>query len=251
MSDCFTTDLLTMHLALIDASLGTPHAKRNFQREVDAPLTVYDANDGDLPPPIGDPEPIETDGGRIQSFDGVIISGSQSSVYDEDRPWIQTLSRWVEGAIADGLPILGVCWGHQLLAQILGGTVKGGTYELGYVQVIQEKEDPLWREIPNPFTVFATHSDHVVELPPDADLLASNETGVQAFRRNQVYAVQFHPEYDLRTAEAMIDSKSTLSEQEVASALDTCTEANVKAAQPAKRIFDNFLAHVEQTASPA
>lgn len=240
-----------MHLALVDASLGTPHAKRNFQREVDAPLSIYNANEGEMPPPIGDPEPVQTDTGPIQSFDGVIISGSQSSVYDSNRPWIQTLSRWVEGAISDGLPILGVCWGHQLLAQILGGTVKGASYELGYVQVIQEKEDPLWTDIPNPFTVFSTHSDHVVELPPGAELLASNETGVQAFRRNQVYAVQFHPEYDLRTAKAMINSKSSLSEQEVASALETCTEQNENAAQAAKRIFDNFLNHVEQTASLA
>lgn len=240
-----------MHLALVDASLGTPHAKRNFQREVDAPLSIYNANEGEMPPPIGDPEPVQTDNRPIQSFDGVIISGSQSSVYDSNRPWIQTLSRWVEGAISDGLPILGVCWGHQLLAQILGGTVKGASYELGYVQVIQEKEDPLWTDIPNPFTVFSTHSDHVVELPPGAELLASNETGVQAFRRNQVYAVQFHPEYDLRTAKAMINSKSSLSEQEVASALETCTEQNENAAQAAKRIFDNFLNHVEQTASLA
>ncbi len=229
-----------MHIVLIDASLGTPHAKRNFKREVDASLTIYDANEGDIPPPIGEPDPV-------QSADGVIISGSQSSVYDDHRPWIQTLSRWVEGAIADGVPILGVCWGHQLLAQVLGGTVKGGSYELGYVQVTQEASDPIWNDIPNPFTVFATHSDHVVAMPPDATLLASNETGVQAFRQEHVYAVQFHPEYDLRTAETMINSKD-LPERDVQAALDTCTEANVEAAQPAKQIFDNFLRHAKTTA---
>lgn len=238
-----------MHLALIDASLGTPHASRNFQREVDATLTIYNANEGEIPPPIGDPEPIDTDEGPIQSFDGVIISGSQSSVYDDYRPWIQTLSRWTEGAIADGLPILGVCWGHQLLAQILGGTVRGGSYELGYVEVNQEKSDPLWDGIPDPFTVFATHSDHVVEMPPDGTLLASNGTGVQAFRYHQVYAVQFHPEYDVRTAKAMIDSKDTLPPEERQAALDTCTDANVEAATDAKRIFDNFLDHVERTSA--
>jgi GMP synthase (glutamine-hydrolysing) len=237
-----------MHIALIDASLGTPHAERNFVREVDASLTVYNANEGEIPPPIGDPEPVRTQNGTIQAFDGVIISGSQSSVYD-DRPWIQELSRWVEGAIADDVPILGVCWGHQLLAQVLGGTVKGASYELGYVQVEQDVADPIWDGIPTPFTVFATHSDHVVALPPDATLLASNETGVQAFRQGPVYAVQFHPEYDLRTAKAMIHSKD-LPERDVQAALDTCTEANVNAAQPAKQIFDNFLRHVETTTHP-
>jgi GMP synthase (glutamine-hydrolysing) len=236
-----------MHLALIDASLGTPHAKRNFPREVDASLTVYDANEGDMPPPLGaSPRPSASP----PAFDGVIISGSQSSVYDDERAWIAELSRWVEGAIADGLPILGVCWGHQLLAQVLGGTVKGGSYELGYVNILQEADDPIWNGIPTPFTAFASHSDHVVELPTGATLLASNETGVQAFRHEQVYAVQFHPEYDLQTAEAMINSKTTLSREERDAAHSTCTDENVAAAETAARLFDNFLDHVQQPSTP-
>jgi len=240
-----------MHLALIDASLGTPHAQRNFKREVDARLTTFNVSEGEIPPPIGTPDgPVRPNDTVTPPFDGVIISGSQSSVYD-DRPWIRTLSEWVEGAIGDDLPILGVCWGHQLLAQILGGTVKGGSYELGYVQVEQETKDPIWNDVPNPFTVFATHSDHVVALPTGATRLASNETGVQAFRYEQVYAVQFHPEYDRRTAEAMIRSKS-LSESTKRNALDTCTSEQVRAAQKPKQLFDNFLAHIgAQHGTPA
>ena len=238
-----------MHLALIDASLGTPHAQRNFPREVDASLTVYNANEGDIPPPIGGPNG-STNADALSSLDGVIISGSQSSVYDSHRPWIQALSRWVEGAIAGGLPILGVCWGHQLLAQVLGGTVKGGTYELGYVRVNQEVDDPLWTGLPDPFTVFATHSDHVVDLPPTATLLASNETGVQAFRHGTVCGVQFHPEYDRQTAEAMIHAKE-LPKSDLQEALNTCTDANVAAARQAKRIFDNFLTHFVSSSRPS
>jgi GMP synthase (glutamine-hydrolysing) len=231
-----------MHLALLDASLGTPHASRNFVREVDASLTTYQVNEGEMPPPIGAP-PAERNG--VPPVDGAIISGSQSSVYD-DRPWIQDLSRWVEGALADGLPLLGVCWGHQLLAQVLGGTVKGGNYELGYVSVHQEAADPIWDDIPDPFTVFATHSDHVVALPPDATLLASNDTGVQAFRSGPAYAVQFHPEYDRTTAEAMIRSKD-LPDADRQAALDTCTPEAVAAARAPKRLFENFLDHVAAT----
>jgi len=234
-----------MHLALFDASLGTPHASRNFQREIDASLSVFHVNQGEMPPPVGRPE----DSSPPASFDGAIISGSQSSVYD-DRPWIQEFSRWVEGAIADGLPILGVCWGHQLLAQILGGTVKGGSYELGYVTVTQEADDPIWTDIPNPFTVFATHSDHVVALPPGATLLAANETGIQSFRHERVYAVQFHPEYDRHTAEAMINSKD-LADEDLQAALDTCTPENVAAAKAPKQLFDNFLDHVATTGPEA
>jgi len=230
-----------MHLALLDASLGTPHAERNFLREVDADLTVFNVNQGEIPPPVGSPSAAR-DG--LPAFDGAIVSGSQSSVYD-DRSWIQTLSRWVEEALADDLPMLGICWGHQLLAQVLGGTVKGGNYELGYVTVQQEVKDPIWTGIPNPFTVFATHSDHVVALPSGATLLASNETGVQAFRHEQVYAVQFHPEYDRQTATAMIHSKD-IAHASIQAALDSCTDANVKAARSAKQIFGNFLSRVDQ-----
>lgn len=239
-----------MHIAILDASLGTPHAERNFRREIDEPLSVFKVSDGEMPPPIGEPAPSPREDDTVSdTFDGVIITGSQSSVYD-DRPWIQTMSRWVEGAISDGLPILGVCWGHQLLAQLLGGTVRGGSYELGYVEVTQDVEDPIWDDIPNPFTVFATHSDHVVAIPPDATLLASNETGVQAFRREHVYAVQFHPEYDLQTAKAMIHSKE-LPQEDIQAALDTCSAANVEAAQTPKRIFENFLDHVAALRTPA
>jgi GMP synthase (glutamine-hydrolysing) len=227
-----------MHLALIDASLGTSRPKRNFRREIEAPLTVYDVNEGDRPPPVGEAPSTES-----APFDAAIISGSQSSVYDDHRPWIQDLRSWVSGALADGLPILGVCWGHQLLAQVLGGTVRGGTYELGYVSVCQEQADPLWAGLPDPFTAFATHSDHVVELPPDADLLASNETGVQAFRQDHAYGVQFHPEYDRHTARAMIRAKS-LPEESLQAARDTCTDENVRAAQTTTQVLDNFLAHV-------
>ncbi len=239
-----------MHLALLDASLGTPHAKRNFRREVDASLTVYDVNDGELPPALDEAVSVERVDGPASSFDGAIISGSQSSVYDDHRPWIPDLRRWVEGALADGLPILGVCWGHQLLAQILGGTVRGGSYELGYITVNQDADDPLWNGLPDPFMAFATHSDHVVEMPPDAQLLASNETGVQAFRQDRAYAVQFHPEYDLHTAKAMIRSKE-LSERAIQEALATCNEASVEASKSTAQIFDNFLAHVAASANQA
>ena len=227
-----------MHIALIDASLGTSRPKRNFRREVDAPLTAYDVNEGDFPPPVGEASPKNS-----APFDAAIISGSQSSVYDDHRPWIQDLRPWVSDALADGLPLLGVCWGHQLLAQVLGGTVREGAYELGYVSVFQEHADPLWMGLPDPFTAFATHSDHVVELPPNADLLASNEAGVQAFRHDHADGVQFHPEYDLHTARSMIRAKS-LPDETLQAARNTCTDENVRAARTTTQVLDNFLAHV-------
>ena len=239
-----------MHIALIDASLGTPHAERNFRRELHATLTVFNANEGEIPPPVAAPDTAPTAEAAVAPpFDAVVISGSQSSVY-HDEPWIAALTTWTRGAIAAGLPILGVCWGHQLLAEILGGRVEGGNYELGYTDIRQGADDPLFEDIPNPFTAFATHSDHVVEVPPDATVLAENDVGVQSLRQGRIMTTQFHPEYDLRTAKAMIDSKD-LPAHEIQRALVTCTTENVRKANAVKTIFRNFEERIVPAASPA
>ena len=200
------------HLALIDATLGDTHAQRNFTRELDATLTIFRASAGEIPRPIApeeDAKPAESN--VAPPYDGVIISGSQSSVY-HDEPWMAELATWVRGAIAAELPVLGVCWGHQLLAQIMGGTVDDrGAYELGYVEIDQVQSDPLFDGVADPFVAFATHSDEVTALPDDVTVLARNDAGIQAFRKDRVYGVQFHPEYDMRTAEDMIQRMPAVS----------------------------------------
>jgi len=233
------------HLALIDATLGDTHAQRNFTRELDATLTIFRASAGEIPQPIA-PETDDTpdQASFAPPFDGIIISGSQSSVY-HDAPWMVDLAAWVRGAIEAELPVLGVCWGHQLLAQVLGGTVEDrGEYELGYVEIEQVQTDPLFDGVPDPFVAFATHSDEVVMLPDDVAVLARNAAGIQAFRKGDTYGVQFHPEYDMRTAEDMIQRKD-ISMRAVQAALDSVSPDNVEAAQQTKQLFTNFLDRVQ------
>jgi len=236
-----------LHFALLDASLGTPHAKRNFPREINARLTVFDVNDGDLPTGFDGSNSPNARSSFKDRYDAVVISGSQSSVYD-DFDWIRHLSAWVREGINRKIPMLGVCWGHQLLAQVLGGRVEEGAYELGYTQVDLLEKDPFFDGVSSPTTVFATHSDHVVEMPPDATVLAQNEASVQSFRSGSVVTCQFHPEYDLETAKSMIRSKS-LPADDIERAMATCTEANVQKARSVKRIFQNFENLVAQRAN--
>lgn len=235
------------HLALIDATLGDTHAQRNFKRELEATLTIFRASAGEVPQPIAPEEDAKPAAASIvPPYDGVIISGSQSSVY-HDEPWMAELATWVRGALEAGLPVLGVCWGHQLLAQLLGGTVEHrGEYELGYVEIEQVAADPLFEGVPDPFVAFATHADAVTALPDDATVLARNEAGLQAFRTDRAYGVQFHPEYDMRTAEDMIQRKD-ISMHAMQAALDSVTPAHVEAAQATKQLFDNFLDLVADT----
>src|SRR6056297_3272092 len=102
-------------LALLNASHGDENVPRNYRRELSGSLEEFDVTDGSLPADYG--------------YDGVVITGSRASVYWEE-PWIDATKDWVAGAVERDLPCLGICWGHQLLASVLGGEVADmGVYE--------------------------------------------------------------------------------------------------------------------------
>lgn len=223
-------------IALLDASLGDTPAERNFRREVDAEIEAYKVSEGVDPPSVAEPDD--------RSFDGAIISGSQASVYD-DAAWIETVADWTRAAIRESVPILGVCWGHQLVAAATGGTVEPiGRYEIGYRTIEVTEEDPLFEGMPARFVAFETHSDEVTELPEDAVELARNDCTVQAFRIGSAYGVQFHPEYDLQTARWIVDGKDLHPEREAAIREDL-TRDRYREAATAIRVFDNFLDMVD------
>jgi len=221
-----------LRLALLNAAHEKVDTRRNFHRELDAALDEFHCPSGELP---GD-----------FRYDGFVVTGSSASVY-WDREWIGRLKTWVGGAVEAGLPALGVCYGHQLLADVLGGRVEGmGEYEIGYRTVEHDEDSRLLAGVDHPMTVFTTHSDHVVEAPPGATVFAKNEYGVHGFRKDRVFGVQFHPEYDMETAESVTKGKSDqLSDGRIQSVLDGVHAENYEAACEAKQLFDNFTAYVE------
>jgi len=110
-----------MRLALLNTAQKAEDTRENFRRELDADLDVFHCPSGELP-------------GDLR-FDGFVVTGSWASVY-WDREWIGQLKTWVGDAVRAGLPALGVCYGHQLLADVMGGRVEGmGEYEIGYREV--------------------------------------------------------------------------------------------------------------------
>jgi GMP synthase (glutamine-hydrolysing) len=222
---------MTVTVAVLDASVGETPAERNFRRELDADLDVYKISEGHLP------QSFST---ATWPYDAVVVSGSQTAVYD-DRDWIHETTEWFRRAHAADVPTLGVCWGHQFVAQALGGRVVDvGEYELGYHPIQRVGDDPLFAGLPETFTSFETHSDRVAELPPGATVLARNERGVQAFRTGSAWGVQFHPEYDRETADWVISGKD-LPEDRLERARATVTDEAVAAAETTKRIFENFV----------
>jgi GMP synthase (glutamine-hydrolysing) len=218
-------------IALLNAARMADDTRRNFRRELDAEVTEFDCLSGELPDTV--------------RYDAFVVTGSFASVY-WDREWIGRLKTWVGAAVEAGLPALGICYGHQLLADVLGGQVENmGEYELGYRTIEQDGENRLLDGLDQEFTAFTSHSDRVTEAPPGATVFARNEYGIHGFRKNRVFAVQFHPEYDMATAESVTRGKADrLPDERIRAVLDGIHEDNYRAARRTRRLFDNFLDYV-------
>ena len=215
-------------LALVNASFDDANTLRNFRRELDAEVAVHDARAREFPEPA--------------AYDGLVITGSRASVY-WDEPWIDAARAWAREAVDSDTPALGICWGHQLLADAVGGTVDPmDEYELGY-RTMRHTGDPLFDGVPQTFTVFTTHSDAVTDLPDDAAGIAENDYGIQGFRHGDVVGIQSHPEYDRETAETVARGKDLPDERIEAVCADITDDAFAEA-RAAKRVFDNFCRRV-------
>ena len=133
---------------------------------------------------------------------GVIVSGSHTMV-TERRDWSERAAAWLRGSVSRGVPVLGICYGHQLLAHAYGGEVGDNPNgrEFGTVQVeLAEagRADELLGELPGAFHAHEGHVQSVLRLPRGAVKLASNAwDGNQAFRIGaRAWGIQFHPEFD-------------------------------------------------------
>ncbi len=124
---------------------------------------------------------------------GVILSGSPSSVRDEDAPKPDI------SAIKGKLPLLGVCYGAQLLANEYGGEVEGApSREYGRAMLtVIAPEDPLMLDVPSPTQVWMSHGDTITRLPENYHVIGSTENVRAAayhIEGEQTWGIQFHPE---------------------------------------------------------
>ncbi len=122
---------------------------------------------------------------------GVILSGSDASVYAEGAPNLPA------GLIESGLPVLGICYGHQLVAQALGGVVAGAEHrEYGPAQLeITDPGHPLFADFPAATRVWMSHGDRVILPPPGFEQLARTANSEwAALGRDNLILLQFHPE---------------------------------------------------------
>lgn len=137
------------------------------------------------------PEEIEKLGEKFK-VKGLIFSGSPSSVYDEAAPICDPK------ILSLRIPVLGICYGHQLIVHLMGGSVKRGIRgEFGISYVTIDKPVGILEGLPKRIKVWMSHSDVIYSLPDGFEVLAHTEScPVAAFRHmdKPIYGVQWHPE---------------------------------------------------------
>lgn len=147
----------------------------------------------------------------LATIDGLFITGSHSMV-SEREPWSEALQPWLRDARAEEVPMLGVCYGHQLMAAAFGGRVdfhpagrESGTLEVRLTET--GHEDALLGTLPECFTAHLTHAQSVLDAPADAQVLAFNDHDAnQALRYGpRQWSVQFHPEFTPEVMRAYLE----------------------------------------------
>lgn len=136
-----------------------------------------------------------------EALAGAVVTGSHAMVTDREQ-WSEALVPWLSTMVAQGVPLLGICYGHQLLAHALGGQVAGHPrgIEIGTVNLCCTADaatDPLFHGLAPTFQGQAVHRQTVQRLPPQAVLLAHNAFEAHAAFRigHAAWGLQFHPEF--------------------------------------------------------
>ena len=188
----------TIHLGILDAvppEFYLDGEKTDPEKFIDlfsgiaAPMTftTYEATQGQFPE-------------MLDECDAYLITGSPCSVYDT-YPWIKDLENFVRHVYADETPLVGICFGHQLIAQSLGGKVRladdGWLLGLHAIEVHAEKSWMVGGASSHP--LYFINQDQVVTLPPDVELLAGSDACPNAMYHveGRLLSLQPHPEQPL------------------------------------------------------
>ena len=153
----------------------------------------------------------------LRDVSGLIITGSPESVTSR-ASWIVEAEQAVATLARAGMPTLGICFGHQLLAQALGGQVEKNPRgrEIGSVALELLGADPLFEGVPTPLVANMSHRDSATRLPDGAELLARSELEPHAAVRflPRTWGVQFHPEFDADVMRGYIAARRSVLAEE-------------------------------------
>lgn len=140
--------------------------------------------------------------------DAYLITGSRHSVYD-DLPWIEALVEFLKRVLAADKKVLGICFGHQLMAHHFGGRV--GPADAGWAVGVHSSDivqTPAWMKAPqSKVSIVSSHKDQVLDLPQGAEVYATNNfCPIAGFTMDdRVWTIQGHPEFDNEYSRALMN----------------------------------------------
>ena len=181
-----------------------------------------------------------------RSYAGAIVTGSPAMV-SERLDWSEATAGWLRPAIASGLPILGICYGHQLLAHALGGRVDyhASGREIGTVAIERlpaAHGDPLLGAVPAQFQAHASHQQSVLELPSDAVALArsAHDPNHAVRYATRVWGLQFHPEFSVEIMRGYLRARMRATRADCPA--ECCPQRTQAPAPAARRLLRRFRA---------
>ena len=189
------TDLLRPELVDQYQGYGKMFEQLFAKQPIEAQFSVYNVVEGNYPP-------------AGERFDAYLVTGSKADSFGDD-PWIQTLRTYLLERFENGDKLLGVCFGHQLLALLLGGRTERATQGWGVgTHAYRIAEQPAWMSPAlDQLTLLISHQDQVTQLPENATLIASSDFCPNAAYAigDQVLCFQGHPEFIHDYSRALLD----------------------------------------------
>lgn len=146
---------------------------------------------------------------NLEGFTHIILTGSEASILDP-KPWFETEATLIREAVDRGIPVLGSCFGHQMLVYALAGPQfvrVSNPPEVGWADIEMTGSDRLFDDLPNPWTTFVFHFGEAVDPPPPWVKLGRTrhcDTHVLRYGDHPVWGIQAHPEISSRKAKFFI-----------------------------------------------
>ena len=199
-----------------------PAMFRNVLLQADPNLQIhsYEVQSGDYPT-------------ALDECDAYLITGSKVSAYD-DLPWIIELKNFIRTLHQHQKKLVGICFGHQLIAEALGGSVERATegWNVGIHAATLKNNTVLFGSAEQEFNLIYNHQDQVVKIPRESKLLASSQTCTVAMLaiENHILSFQGHIEFDVAYAKDLLEMRrSILGEDTYLKASDSLKETTENA----------------------
>lgn len=224
-----------MKILIIDNNIDKPWGLcEDFRRYLQGEITVRRSPQEDIP-------------GEIGRYTHVILSGSKTCILDSS-PWVHRLMDFVRKVVDSRTPLLGVCYGHQIISRAYGGDAAvriSPTPEIGWVEIEQTAPGPLLEGLPQRFHSFQSHFEEVLKAPPGfIPTATSPRCSIQSYyvEGKPVFGVQFHPERNLEEGQRSIEKRKKAVPPLPKDCIFNDREAkSVFSEDVANTIFGNFL----------